>query len=252
MTFLKLALLQLATSQRYVGLTRNLNLQPENEFLLIVAAFQCSNNASCKPLMPTVLRRSRTVIASVLGMGALVIALGWTATHVNVNLSHTPGEAIDELDGVAVYYNGAMNHVQGRNVSSDGYNLGLRWQCVEFIKRYYFEHFGHRMPEARGNAKDFFDKRLGDGELNQARNLLQYSNSGLSTPALGDIIVFAPWLFNPYGHVAIVSKVEEGAIEVIQQNPGPFGVSRETHALVREGGHVTVGSGRVLGWLRRS
>ncbi|WP_420211903.1 CHAP domain-containing protein [Burkholderia aenigmatica] len=187
----------------------------------------------------------------------VVIATGWFCTKVNLNWSRSPGEVVDQFNGVPVYYNGATGHVDGRTITADGYNLGLRWQCVEFVKRYYFERYGHRMPDTRGNAKDFFDVRRQDGELNTARGLLQYANGGSGVPKVGDIVVFAPWIFNPYGHVAIVSRVETESIEIVQQNPGPLSRSREWLALRYEtNGHVFVGAGRILGgdvvgWLRR-
>ncbi|MBN3825930.1 CHAP domain-containing protein [Burkholderia sp. Ac-20384] len=186
-----------------------------------------------------------------------VIATGWFCTKTNLNWSRSPGEVVDQFDGVPVYYNGATGHVDGRTVTADGYNLGLRWQCVEFVKRYYFERYGHRMPDARGNAKDFFDSRLEDGELNAARGLIQYVNGGSSVPKVGDVVVFAPWMLNPYGHVAIVSRVDTASIEIVQQNPGPFFSSREQLALRFDAdGHISAGSGRmlggdVLGWLSR-
>lgn len=49
----------------------------------------------------------------------------------------------------------------------DGYNVGLRYQCVEFVKRYYsLEHYAHRMPNSYGHAKDLFDPRVEDGAMN--------------------------------------------------------------------------------------
>ncbi|WP_413044376.1 hypothetical protein [Pseudomonas sp. YJ42] len=65
--------------------------------------------------------------------------------------------------------------MRGRNLTQDGYNLGLRYQCVEFVKRYYFERHGHRMPDSYGHAKDFFDPQVGDGALNARRGLLQFT-----------------------------------------------------------------------------
>ena len=56
-----------------------------------------------------------------------------------------------------------MNNVSGRNVTVDGYNLGLKYQCVEFVKRYYYKHYRHKMPNSYGNAKDFFIAQISDG-----------------------------------------------------------------------------------------
>ena len=171
-------------------------------------------------------------------------------TRLNLNPNRTVGEVIDTQDGVAVYYNGGVNNNSGRNLTEDGYNLGLRYQCVEFVKRYYWEHFHHRMPDTLGHAKDFFDPAIADGGLNAKRHLVQFQNGSTTPPEAGDIVVFDRWLFNPYGHVAIVAAVDGASIEIIQQNPGPFGSSRERLALAHANGHWTVASRRLLGWLR--
>ena len=178
--------------------------------------------------------------------------LFFAAAKGNVNPFRTVGEVVDSFDGVAVYYNGGVGHVSERNVTPGGYNLGLRYQCVEFVKRYYYERFAHIMPSPWGHAKDFYASGLEDGATNFWRGLVQYRNGGRSKPVTEDIVIFGPWLFNRYGHVAIVSNVSSDSIEIIQQNPGPFGKSRETYGLI--GGDETgwrVANDCVLGWLRR-
>ena len=109
---------------------------------------------------------------------------------------------------------------------------------------------GHRMPDSHGHAVQFFDPGAGDGELNKARGLVQFRNASASAPKAGDILVFDRWQLNPYGHVAIVSRVGEGAIEIVQQNGGPFADSRETLPLSSADGRWTVRAPRALGWLR--
>ncbi len=119
------------------------------------------------------------------------------------------------------------------------------------MKRYYYERFDHEMPDAYGHARDFFEPDLPDGARNEQRALLQFINGGGSRPEAGDIVVFAPWLLNRFGHVAIVSHTNDDAIEVVQQNPGPFGKSRATYRLTESDGKWRVKHRRVLGWLRR-
>jgi surface antigen len=128
------------------------------------------------------------------------------------------GQPIDSLDGVFVFCNGSTNHISERNVTPDHYNLGMKYQCVEFVKRYYYFHFKHKMPESYGDAKRFFDPDVRDGEINKDRNLIQSTNPGCTKPEKGDILVLNGTSYNPYGHVAIVSKVKKHSIEVIQQN----------------------------------
>ncbi len=78
---------------------------------------------------------------------------------VNPNPSFSIGKTLDSFNNVAVYYNGSVENIVERNTTPDGYNLGLKYQCVEFVKRYYYEYYHHKMPDSYGNAIDFYDKK---------------------------------------------------------------------------------------------
>lgn len=161
------------------------------------------------------------------------------------------GDKIDSLNGVYVFYNNKVRNVSGRNLAPDGYNLGLKYQCVEFVKRYYYEHYNHKMPDSYGHAKDFFEVGLSDGAFVKRRNLYQHTNPSNTQPKEGDLLIYGPTAFNKYGHVAIVSKVMENKIEIIQQNPGAFSPSRETYRLKNQNGKWKIDHGNIKGWLRR-
>jgi surface antigen len=163
---------------------------------------------------------------------------------------YVPGDPIDSLHGVIVYYNGSVGNVAGRNVAPDGYNLGLKYQCVEFVKRYYYQQLHHKMPDPYGHAKDFFDVGVSDGKINSKRDLLQFTNNSQSRPSVSDLVVFSATPSNPYGHVAIISAVEPNAVEIIQQNPGQLGSSRQTLGLKNVSGKWRIENKRILGWLR--
>lgn len=190
-------------------------------------------------------RTIKTALGVLVAIG-MSLAVYQVVTRVSLGTELSPGSQIDELNGVAIFYNGGVNESRGRNTSADGYNLGIRHQCVEFVKRYYFERFGHRMPDSYGHARSFFDQTLADGALNARRGLLQFSNGTGSLPRADDILVFGPSLLNPYGHVAIVAEVNPYAVIIAQQNAGPLLSSREALPLHRE----RIASERVLGWLR--
>lgn len=160
------------------------------------------------------------------------------------------GDKVDSLNGVFVYYNGRVSHCEGRNTAKDGYIIGLKYQCVEFVKRYYYEFYHHKMPNPYGNAKDFYDSKIKDGTLNSARNLLQFSNPSKSKPKVGDLIILDGHFGNKYGHVAIISAVCKNHITIIQQNPGVFNKSRIDMGLDFADNKFKIYNGRVLGWLR--
>ncbi|MGV3612814.1 MAG: CHAP domain-containing protein [Fluviicola sp.] len=160
------------------------------------------------------------------------------------------GDRLDSLNHVVVYYNSGMGNVSGRNTSPDGYNIGLKYQCVEFVKRYYYEYYQHKMPNAYGNAIDFFNKSLKDGELNKDRDLIQYTNPSKSKPQVGDLIIMDATWSNEYGHVVIVSKVTEDEVEIIQQNAGNPDHPRAIYDLEFDDGIWEIDHSRILGWLR--
>ncbi len=183
----------------------------------------------------------------------ILAALAWCSTVVvaQTQNTYTVGQAIDSLNGVPVFFNGEVAHVSGRNVAPDGYNLGLQHQCVEFVKRYYYAHLDHRMPDSYGHAKDFFDARLKDGQVSAARALIQYSNQSSTKPRADDLLIYRATREEPYGHVAIIAEVIGDSIEIIQQNPGPNEPSRERHSIAFSEGRWYIGNERIQGWLRK-
>lgn len=191
----------------------------------------------------------KIVIASILIFTMVIIYI--LTTHCNLNMNIPRGTIVDSLNGVYVYYNGGVNQNSGRNVV-DGYNVGMKYQCVEFIKRYYYEHYHHKMPDSYGHAKSFFDKKISNGEMNVSRGLIQYKNGEGILPQIGDIVVFDGYLFNPYGHVALISAVGDNEVEIIQQNSGYMNISRKCLRLTKNSSGWKIQNKRILGWLRKA
>jgi uncharacterized SAM-binding protein YcdF (DUF218 family)/surface antigen len=161
---------------------------------------------------------------------------------------HDIGIETGSYKGVPVYNNG-KDYVRnyGKNYSKDGYYYGYKWQCVEYIKRFYYDAKEHKMPDGFGHAKDFFDSKLDNGALNKLRNLYQYKNGQDIKPEPDDLIVFND---GTYGHVAIITEVGKDYIEVIQQNI--YKKPRERFSLTEKDGKYTVGTGKKpVGWLRK-
>lgn len=108
------------------------------------------------------------------------------------------------------------------------------------------------MKNAYGNVVSFYDTSVRDGESNKDRGLRQFTNPAKRKPNVGNIVVFSGTAGNPYGHVAIVSKVSENEIEIVQQNTGPTAASRVRITLKRQNGKWQLSNKRVLGWLGKN
>src|SRR6476620_11842179 len=76
------------------------------------------------------------------------------------------GDSVDSFNSVTVYNNG-MNYPKsfGKHYSKDSFYYGKKWQCVEFIKRYYHDYLKFAMKDGMGNAKDFFDLKVRHGDI---------------------------------------------------------------------------------------
>lgn len=156
------------------------------------------------------------------------------------------GTVIDQYKGVPVYFNGKPLESQGRHKSPGGYNYGMKWQCVEFVKRYYYDRLKHPMPNTYGHAKDFFDRALEDGDFNEQRGLYQFINGGVFKPQADDIVVYAG---DEYGHVAIITEVGEDYINIIQQNVGR--ATRHTIPFLIHKNHYYIMNKTIIGFLGR-
>ena len=159
------------------------------------------------------------------------------------------GEVIDSYNGINVYYNGDQNNVFGRNVTYDNYNLGLKYQCVEFVKRFYYIHYGHKMPYTYGHAKDLFNESLPDRKYNPQRGLYQFINGSVYRPLPGDILVFDANPTNPYGHAGIVTLSKDNRLEIIHQNVGQ--ATRELLFVTEIEDRFFVAAPDIKGWMRK-
>ena len=172
-----------------------------------------------------------------------------TKRSSSANSSKT-GQVIDSYKGVKVYYNGNVGNVSGRNTTKDGYNLGLKYQCVEFGKRFFYEAYGHKMPDSYGHAKDFYNPSLPSGSYNKTRGMYQYSNGGRDRPKANDMVIIGGSGTNQFGHLFIITKVTTDGVEFIQQNPGARNPSRGTYPLIQSNGSYKIDGKNIMGWLR--
>ncbi len=159
------------------------------------------------------------------------------------------GDIVITYRTIPVYSNGDNYTLSyGKHYSANGYYYGQKWQCVEFVKRFYHDAFNHQMPSAWGHAIGYYDPTVLHGKLNKDRGMFQFKNGGATSPQPDDLLVFD---FAPYGHVSVISAVRENEIEVVQQNIA--GKPRQIYCLEKKDGlFAIVAKNKPIGWLRLS
>jgi surface antigen len=114
------------------------------------------------------------------------------------------GTALASFNGTTAYSNGANT---GTGVSCGGTgSYGYRYQCVELVMRHFQTKWGLRWY---GNARDLLN--------NAPRDKVDVFGNGDRThpPVPGDMVV---WQNGTWGHVALVTAVRAGAVDIIEQN----------------------------------
>ena len=128
--------------------------------------------------------------------------------------------------------------------SETGINTGLKWQCVEYVNRYYKLVYGMNLKSTSiyGNAANYWN-----WSGHSTIGLTKYSNGGSTSPQIGDMIVSTA---NTYGHIAIVKNVTATTVEIIDQNFS----STSVRSLTRSGNNVGSFSSvyAVAGWIRKN
>lgn len=130
------------------------------------------------------------------------------------------GDSLGVFNKVAAFYNDGFSTCDnsGRHKNQDGYVYGKKWQCVEYVRRYYKDALNHEMPEYWGHATDYFRVNILSGSMNTERNLVQYHN-GDKMPKVNDLLVFQD-MAGGLGHVSIVTNVTDSTVSTIAQNVG--------------------------------
>lgn len=114
------------------------------------------------------------------------------------------GTALASWNGTTAYSNGGNT---GTGVSCAGVgSYGYQYQCVELVMRHFTKNWGLRWY---GNAKDLL--------TNAPRDKVDVYANGDSAhpPKPGDMLV---WTNSTYGHVALITRVGGGTLDIIEQN----------------------------------
>lgn len=123
------------------------------------------------------------------------------------NNNYRFGVTTGSYNSVPAYSNCHYTYFSGQPNSYSGYTTGYKWQCVEYVARYFKAAFNKKI--AGGNANTYCGNASAKG--------LKKSDNGKTSdkPQPGNVICSNG---GSYGHCAIVRKVGSDYVEVIEQN----------------------------------
>ncbi len=128
---------------------------------------------------------------------------------------------------------GNLNVYSNGNGNEDVSGLyGLEYECFELAARWAQIAYGD--PHNHWHA--YYAYQMYDTGPQQTPAFLQRPNGGPWMPQFGDLLVFNQTSFDPAGHVAVVTRVGGGYVDIVEQNwgdPDPTG-----HAALPIGGYV--------------
>ncbi|MGB7930671.1 MAG: CHAP domain-containing protein [Gammaproteobacteria bacterium] len=135
----------------------------------------------------------------------------------------------------------------------NGTYTGIKWQCVEYARRWLLVNTGTVYGDV-DIAADIWDRidHLTDVKTKKPIPLETRLNGSTQAPEVGDLLIYAK-AFNGTGHVAVVTGIDikNGLIEVSEQNfnneSWPDDYARKI-MLISKGGNYWLLDGYLLGW----
>lgn len=130
------------------------------------------------------------------------------------------GAVLGVVDGVPAYSNCSAKCVNPEPAKKNGVYTGIKWQCVEFARRWLLKHDGAVFGDV-DIAADIWNKidHLERVDHKGTIALQKHPNGSAQPPSVGDLLLYARAYLGT-GHVAVVTAVSLPAheIEVAEEN----------------------------------
>lgn len=158
-----------------------------------------------------------------------------------------------DSDDVKAYSNCQSNCVIFEPNKWHGTYTGIKWQCVEYARRWLLVHKGMVYGDV-DVAADIWNKidHLTRVDTKKHVPLKSYVNGSSQPPKVGDLLIYARAFYDT-GHVAVVTEVnlKKGVIKVGEQNynnkPWPGNYARSIQ-LYKKADHYWLLDAYILGW----
>jgi hypothetical protein len=99
--------------------------------------------------------------------------------------------------------------------------VGIRWQCVEYARRYFIINFNVAFTSVDYAYQIFNLTEVNDlTTIDKFKEFKSFPNENVSPPHVGDLIIYPKTEQNPVGHVAVISEVDlkAGFVGLAEQN----------------------------------
>jgi len=132
--------------------------------------------------------------------------------------------------------------------------MGLKWQCVEYARRWTFIRKSSTFESVKG-ANDMWDQlkyveRVDDNEKFQ---LKRHENGSPNPPVNESYLIYPIQKDMPYGHVAVIVDVLPNSIRIAEQNfyfhYWPDNYARRISVVFRNGLYYIEDQYKVYGWI---
>ena len=133
--------------------------------------------------------------------------------------------------------------------------MGIKWQCVEYARRWLFVRKGCVFDSIPGAADMWtqlkYVQRVVDG---RCFPLKRHPNGSPSRPKKGSLLIYKrSGTDTPFGHVAVIVHVLRGFIRVAEENYYPYywsgNYSRQIPYEVRKGRYYIKDDYPTFGWM---
>ena len=121
----------------------------------------------------------------------------------------------------------------------DGLPTGKKWQCVEFVRRYYMQIHRLTFPSVADAYEMMKLTEFIDIDTQQPRPCT-FHLCAESTPQKDDILILE---HEEYGHTAVIVAVQDSRIRIAEQNWKPWDAPHYSREL-------SVNDPLIIGWLR--
>ena len=162
-------------------------------------------------------------------------------------------KALGEVNNVISYANNNSNkNNYVNNIYVNNIYTGLKWQCVEFARRYLIINYNITFNSI-DNAYNIFDLPYFISLKNNMIIPIRKYVNGSKTPPMKDSLLIWNRYYKNTGHVAIITNIDNTTITIAEQNYNNNSWNGNNYSrklkIVFDNGMYYIASNNILGWI---